>query len=338
MRSRSGSAQAALRVGSSGQGDKSRNLWSTSCTSVTKKGISVKKNWVAYLELTCAMAIVGSSVVVGKILIARFPVFLGAGLRFAIASVVLLPMLITREKGLPSIPRRDWSFLFLQALTGVFLFSIFLLYGLKWTTAAESGIISSTTPAVLGLMSFLFLKERLTWPKVTGIGFTLFGIIAINLIGTTASADRGTNPLLGNLLVMGAVVGEALFTILRKMVSDRVTPLASATVMSLLGLAMFLPFAIYEAQGFDFSRTTIAGWFPAIYYGIVVTVVAFLLWFRGVSEVPASTAAVFTGVWPVSAVLSAYVVLQEPFSLSHVFGVICVLVGIGFVSKESLET
>jgi drug/metabolite transporter (DMT)-like permease len=101
---------------------------------------------------------------------------------------------------------------------------------------------------------------------------------------------------------------------------------------------MFLPFAIYEGSDFDFSRTTIADWFPVAYYGIVVTVVAFVLWFRGVSKVPASIAAVFTGVWPVSAVLLSYIVLKEQFVISHLFGVICVLLGIGFISRESLET
>lgn len=109
----------------------------------------MSKNIIAYLELTLAMAIVGSSVVVGKLLIASFPVFLGAGLRFAIASVILMPVLLVNEKEIPSLSRIDWLFLFLQTLTGVFLFSVFLLYGLKFTTAAESGIITSTTPGCL---------------------------------------------------------------------------------------------------------------------------------------------------------------------------------------------
>lgn len=208
----------------------------------------MRRNLIAYLELTLAMAIVGSSVVVGKLLIASFPIFLGAGLRFAIASAVLLPMLISSEKGIPTITRKDWMLLCLQTLTGVFLFTVFLLYGLKFTTAAESGIITSTTPAVLGLISFLFLKERLTWNKAIGIAFTLFGILAINLVGTSAGSERGADPLLGNLLVFGAVIGEALFTIFRKVASEKVTPLAGATLMSILGLLMFLPFALYEAR------------------------------------------------------------------------------------------
>lgn len=298
----------------------------------------MKKNLIAYLELTLAMAIVGSSVVVGKLLIASFPVFLGAGLRFAIASAVLLPMLIWSEKGIPPITRKDWLFIFLQTLTGVFLFSVLLLYGLKYTTAAESGIITSTTPAVLGLISFLFLKERVTWNKAAGITFTLFGILAINMVGIGASSERGANPLLGNLLIFGAVIAEALFTIFRKAASEKVTPLAGATLMSILGLLMFLPFAIFEAGAFDFSRATIADWLPVFYYGIVVTVIGFTLWFRGISKVPASTAAVFTGVWPVSAVLLSYIVLNEQFMASHLISIVCVLIGIGFISWKPLQT
>ncbi len=292
----------------------------------------------ACVELTTAMAIVGSSVVVGKLVTAAFPVFLGAGLRFATAALVLMPLLIWREKGLPSIARRDWVFLFLQTLTGVFLFSVFLLYGLKLTTAAESGIVSSATPAVLGIISFLFLRERLTWSKTAGVLLTFCGIVAINLIGATANTDRGANPLLGNLLVFGAVVGEALFTIFRKAVSDRVDPMAGAALMSLIGLGMFLPFGLYEAQTFDLTRVALSDWLLILYYGVVVTVLAFILWFRGVSRVPASTAAVFTGVWPVSAVLLSYVVLREPFAVTHLLGMACVLLGIGVNARDPLQT
>jgi len=83
----------------------------------SKRDLFLNKNLITYLELTLAMAIVGSSAVVGKLLIASFPVFLGAGLRFAIASAILLPMLIRSEKGIPPITRKYWLFIFLQTLT-----------------------------------------------------------------------------------------------------------------------------------------------------------------------------------------------------------------------------
>lgn len=131
---------------------------------------------IAYLQLTLAMIIVGSSVVVGKLIVVSVPVFLASGLRFGIASIVLVPLLIKLE-GIPSLCRKDLFILFLQALTGVFGFSICLLYGLKFTGAAESGIITSTTPAVIGLISFIFLKEKLGRNNILGIVLAVLGII-----------------------------------------------------------------------------------------------------------------------------------------------------------------
>lgn len=290
-----------------------------------------KRKRTAYIELTLAMVIVGSSIIVGKLLVANFPVFLVSGLRFGIASIVLVPLLLIQEGNNFVIGKRDWGILFLQAFTGVFLFSVFLLYGLKFTNATEASIITSTNPAVIGVISFLFLREKLTFNKIIGIVFAVCGILLINILGKTAETERGMLPILGNVLVFGSVIGTALFTILRKVSSNTISPLLSATVMSVLGVVLFLPFALYEAMQFDFSSITVIDWILVFYYGIVVTVVAFILWFQGVTKVSASTAAVFTSVMPISAVLLSYLILREPFAWSHVWGGLCILVGIGFI-------
>lgn len=65
---------------------------------------------------------------------------------FLIASVVLLTLLFCIEKGLPALTKKDVLVLLVQSFTGVFLFSICLLYGVQYTTGTESGILTSTTP------------------------------------------------------------------------------------------------------------------------------------------------------------------------------------------------
>ena len=289
----------------------------------------------AYCELTLAMLIVGSSVVVGKFITTSFPVFLASGLRFAIASVILVPLLLIRERSFSSISRKDWLILFLQAFTGIFLFSVLLLYGLRFTSAAEGGIITSTTPAVLGIISFLFLKEQLTLRKILGILLTVSGVLLVNVFGTSLSLNQelGTISFTGNVLIFGAVIAEALFTIFRKVLSKNVSSLATATWVSVLGCGMFFPFSLYEIREFDFSAVTFPAWVAIGYYGVVVTVIAFILWFQGVSKVPTSTAAAFTGVMPASAVGLSYLILQEPFSWGHLIGGACVLFGIGCITR-----
>lgn len=291
----------------------------------------------AYTQLTLAMMIVGSSIVVGKLVIVSFPVFLAAGLRFAIGSMVLLPLLLWQEGAHFPVSKRDWFISFLQALTGAFLFTIFLFFGLKFTNAVEAGIITSTAPAVVGVLSFLFLREKLSLNKNIGITLAVCGVLLSTVAATSPNTEGGAMPWLGNLLVFAAVIGEALFTIFRKLLPKTISPLFTATMMSVFSLILFLPLAIYEGINFNFSGVTSTGWLAIIYYGVMVTAIAFIFWFQGVSQVQASTAAVFTGVMPVSAVIFSYIILHEPFQWSHLWGGLCVLAGLGFIIRESFN-
>jgi drug/metabolite transporter (DMT)-like permease len=298
----------------------------------------VKTDLGAYLQLTGAMALVGSSVVAGKLMAESLPVFLAGGLSSAIGASVLLPFQLRREGGVPALAGRDLLVLFLQAFTGIFLFRVLLLWGLLFTSAVEGGVITSTTPAVVGAISFLFLGERLGPRVATGIVLSVLGIAVLNVLGSGAGASRGPAPLLGNLLVFGAVVSEALFTIFGKAASERVSPLATAVSASVLSLALFLPLGLYQAVGFDFSSVGFAGWASVVHYGVFVTALGYLLWFGGLAKVPASTAGVFTGVLPVSAVVLSYVVLGEPFSWAHPLGMACVLAAILLIARHEPRT
>jgi drug/metabolite transporter (DMT)-like permease len=280
------------------------------------------------------MAIVGSSVVVGKLVVARVPVFLVGGLRLAFACAVLVPSLLLVERGWPRLGRRDLAVLALQAFTGIFLFTALLLSGLRLTSAAAAGIVTSTTPAVAGALAALLLRERLTRARAGALALAVLGILAIDLAGPAAGASGGANVLLGNLLVFGAVVGEALFIVCGRVAAARVTPLLAATTLSVLGFVMFLPFAAREAMRFGLTSISAGDWVALAYYGLVVTVLAFVLWARGLAVVPASTAAVFTAVLPLSAVLLSYAVLGEPFAWSHLLGGACVIGGIALLAWE----
>jgi len=118
------------------------------------------------------MAIVGSSIVVGKVAVARLPVFLLSGLRFAVASAILVTLVLLVERPLPRPTRRDVAVLALQAFAGIFAFNVLLLYGLRLTSAAEGGIVTSTTPAVAAALAVLTLGER--WSRARTLGVALW--------------------------------------------------------------------------------------------------------------------------------------------------------------------
>jgi drug/metabolite transporter (DMT)-like permease len=140
--------------------------------------------------------------------------------------------------------------------------------------------------------------------------------------------------MLGNILVLGAVIGEALCTILGKAASRRVTPLTIASLTSCFGLILFAPFAVYQASSFNFAAVSHLGWIAVTYYGLG-TVAAYLLWYHGVSKVPASTAGVFTGIQPVSAVVLSILLLKEPMQWSYWLGILAVLSAITLMRRNA---
>jgi drug/metabolite transporter (DMT)-like permease len=273
------------------------------------------------------MAIVGSSVVVGKIAVARLPVFLLSGLRFAVASAILITLVALLERPLPRLTRHDLGVLAMQSFAGIFAFNVLLLYGLGYTSAAEGGIVTSTTPAVAATLAVVVLGERWSSARTAGVALVVVGVVALNLAGGGLET-RGAWPFMGNLLVFGAVVGEAVFVVCSRVAAQRLPPLVVATAISALGFVMFLPMAALQMRAFPLSRLAPTDWTIVAYYGVLVTVVAFLLWARGVARVPASTASVFTGVLPVSALALSHFVLGESITTWHLVATALVAAGI----------
>ncbi|WP_416150274.1 DMT family transporter [Salipaludibacillus sp. HK11] len=287
---------------------------------------------LAYLKVIAAMVIVGSSVVVGKILIQTMPIFLASELRFLVASLILVPLLIFKE-GIPSLNKKDIVVLFFQSLAGVFLFSIFMLYGLKFTTAMEAGIVTSTLPAMVALLAYFILKEKLTRNKIVGILTAILGVIVLNVSGINEM--EGDNlKMLGNLLILGAVMGEALFIILGKSISKRISPLAITAGVSIIGVLLFLPMAIYDILNANYSFGSAHDWLLIFYFGIVVTVLAFLFMYQGIAILPATTVGVLTSVLPLSTAILSFFFLRELIYYYHLMGFFLIFIAIYFTSRE----
>lgn len=288
---------------------------------------------VAYLQLALAMMITGSHVVVGKLVIRSFPIFFASGTTLGLASLIFIVLLLVKEGRFPRIGWRDLGLLAAQAFTGLFLFRIATLKGLEYTGGIEAGIILSTTPAVIGLISFTFLREKAHWNKIAAVILAFLGILIINLSGVAADPGLGTmpqavRPVLGSMLLFVSVLGEAFFTVIRKMLSGRISVLANAAVVSSLGFLMLLPFSLTQVGKVNYRQLGALQWIELLYYGTIVPLTAFLLWFSGVSKAQVNIAGVFTGFLSISALILSMLILKEKALWSHFVGLGLVLAGI----------
>jgi drug/metabolite transporter (DMT)-like permease len=279
----------------------------------------------AVAALVAAMILVGSSLATGRVLVATLPIHFASLLRFALASLVLAPLVLMREGRLPRLSRRSLAIVFAQALCGSFLFTVCLLSGLRLTGAAEAGVTAAATPAAVALMGWLLFRERPSGRAVGGILATMAGIAVLT---AGAGAAQGPAPLQGNALVLCAVVFEAAFLLLRRAVPEPLSPLGAALWVSLCGTALFLGPGLWQAGDITAENLTPMAVGAVVHYALGVTVAAYVCWFYGVVRVDAATAGVATGIMPVAALAFAALVCGERIGWREMAGCAAVLAGI----------
>ena len=282
-----------------------------------------------------AMVTVGSTVVASKVIAGGLPPFTATALRFAMALPVFLLLLRLTRTPWPRPDRRDMALLLSQAGLGSVGYTVLLIMGVRWAPAASAGVVAGTLPAVAALVAVIALRERPGRYLVCSIVLATAGVLAISWPGAgAASAGDSKSPaaLLGNLLVLGAVVCEAMFILLNKRLRVPVRPLALSTLMAAFGLLLSLVPALLErAWERPLPMAALAG---VAYYALVPTVLGFVLWFAGSSRLRGAEAALFTAILPVSALALAALWLGESISLAQIAGAACVLGAVGLASLD----
>lgn len=265
------------------------------------------------------MSLVGSYVALSKPLVAALPVFLLAWLRFGIGALAM-PHWLKKPAAEPPLDGPTRGLIFLESLLGNFLFTIFMLYGVSLTSAVSAGVIMAAIPAVVALMSWFFLRERIglrVWSAIgcAAVGIGLFALSSPALpapsAGQPAAPAFPNQALWGHLLLLGAVVCEAAYAVIGKKLTASLSPKRITAMINLWGLVLMTPLGLYLAWSFDFTGVAANTWLLLVFYALAASVWSVWLWMTGLKTVAAARAGVFTVMLPISSALVGVWVLGE---------------------------
>ena len=200
-------------------------------------------------------------------------------------------------------------------------------YGLRLTTVTNAALLNAASPVSLAILSFVFLKERLSRRAVTGI---VLSVIGVSVIVTRGSWEAVTNSQynLGDLILLGTQMSWGVYTIYGRQLMLRVSPLAATTYAYLAGaLWLILGCWLLERQQWNFAETTWTSWI-AIAYQTVLGTFAHFWFYDAVSTIGPSRAGIFLNLVPVMAIGIAYLFLNETITIPHLIGGAIVLSGI----------
>ncbi|HWP96039.1 MAG TPA: DMT family transporter [Syntrophomonadaceae bacterium] len=286
------------------------------------------------LYLAGAFILAGSSVVAARYVSGRLGVFTISAASLFLALLALLPISgCSMPRALHNMNCRDWIAILFQAACGMFLFRIFLLNGLRYTSASEAGLLTGAAPALTALLAASFLREPLYKTRVFGIISTVAGILLIQGM-LNGGSGLSQQHLMGNLLVLAAAMCESLFNVLSRFSSIRnslsqneeLNPIVQTTLVTGVALLLCLGPALTEHPGSTLITLGSLEWLALLWYGLVVTALGYILWYAGITRCDASVAAAFSGLMPFTSLcLSVALLGEHPFGQQWSGGAMVVL-------------
>jgi DNA/RNA-binding domain of Phe-tRNA-synthetase-like protein/drug/metabolite transporter (DMT)-like permease len=256
-----------------------------------------------------AMTLVGSSVGVSRTLI-HAPLFTAQAIRYAVAAVILLgaasaragrwgarpgadgfaPAAIVRPRG------REWLWLAGIAATGLVLFNVAIVRGVAHAEPAVIAVAVACVPVLLGIIGPLQERQRPSRRILLAALVVTAGSVLVVGTGRTDAAGVGWAAV--------ALACEAGFTLLAVPVLPRHGAWGVSVHSVWLGAAMLVVLgAVTDGPG-AVTRLTGADWAAMGYLAVLVTAVAFILWYGTVAALGAGRAGLLTGIAPVAAAVT----------------------------------
>ncbi len=226
------------------------------------------------------------------------------------------------------IARRD-----LVALAGLGVLGIpvnqgFFLYGMSLTTPGHGALLYALAPVFVFLIARWRLGERATALKVAGVALAFAGVVVVLAARGAVSLDVARRGLLGDVLVLVAVLAWSVWAVAAKPYAERYGVLASTGVAIAAGSAAYVPIGLALSDLSALGRASAGGWWSLLYLTVAQSVVAYLLYYWALRRAEASRLAIWSNTQPVLAAALAWALYGEHVTGTFAVGGAMVIAGV----------
>ena len=263
----------------------------------------------------------------GRSLADQVPPFSAAFLRFTLAAVPLGIMMVNVHGRFPRISAKMLVSMLLLGLTGVFCYNLFFFKGLHFIPAGRASLIIANNPIFIALAAAFFFKEKLTPIRIMGILMSVSGAI-IAITKGDFQVIRNQTIGIGDGYIFLAVISWVSYSLIGKRVMRDYSAIEAVACSSLFGAVLLFPAALFEGLASDILAYSLLDWANLIYLGIFGTVLGFVWYYEGINTLGPSRASLFINFVPISAIVMAFFILDEPITVSLLIGAALVTLGV----------
>ncbi|MBP2298875.1 DMT family transporter [Azospirillum picis] len=281
----------------------------------------------AYSLYLTGSALLAANPVVGRAAASLVPPVGLAFWRWLIAFLIVLPFALPGLLAHRHRLRADWKRYLLLGVLGQGISGAVVYYGLQRTSATNASLIYATSPAMILALAAVWLGDAIRSRQVLGILLAMTGVLAILARGDLEALLRlSFNG--GDLLVLAGAVSWSVYTILLRQSGAPLPVVTAFAANALAGVLVLAPFYAWETVAVRSVPFTTATVLSIVGVALFASVLALLAYQKTIEMMGAARASTALYVSPLWAALASWQLLSEPLQGFHLVGVLLVLPGV----------
>jgi drug/metabolite transporter (DMT)-like permease len=247
-------------------------------------------------------------------------------LRFPMAAALLY--IVLRSRGAVPLPARaEVPRVLALGLLGNLMYQMFFIFGLDRTTAGNASLLLASTPIMTALLSAALGHERVKARVWVGVVATFAGILLV-VLGGRAQIEAGKATLAGDLIMFGASVAWAFYTVGSRPLVEKYGALPITAWTLWIGSAGLVAAGLVQTLRTDWQQVSGLTWVAVVYAGVLSIGVAYIIWYYGVGRLGNTRTSAYSNVVPVIAMAVAWLWLGEVPTAAQLGGTVVILGGV----------
>ena len=275
-----------------------------------------------------AASIWGGMYVVSKVVLEIIPPFTLVLIRLLLGILTLA--LVLSLHGYPKITWKQFLQVVAVGFVGYGISLSLQFLGTKLSTAANGSLVTSATPAFVLLFASILLREKITLRRLAALVLATGGVVAVI---DPRSAQLNPELFLGNLLLFGAAITWALYSVLVRKMTQSLDVLPFSLLAFFGGLPVTIPATAWELNTVGFGEISLGVVVGVLFLGVISTALAMILWNSAFAILDASVASLTFFAQPVVGTFLGWLFLGESITTLFILGGI--LIGIGLVISST---
>ena len=250
-------------------------------------------------------------------------------------TTALFWLLLLYEVPKQKIQAGDIPLLIFCGITGVAVNQLLFIKGLSMTYSTHAALLMLSTPIVITVVAFFFLRERLTVWKGVGLLLGVSGAMVLILGG--GRSGSGNDVLRGNLYVMLNAISYSFYFVMVKPLMQRYAPLQVIRWVFTFGSLIIIPIGWQEFVSAPWSTFT-GQQLAAIGFVVLgATFFAYLFNVYGLRHLNASATGSYIYLQPVIAAFVASAFLDEPLTPMKLLSAVLIFAGVYLVNRDRIS-